>query len=179
MVFPILVMVGTLFSAFGGASSKKTSRKEDLKEDNQSMLDVEEAIRREIQRKKEARSTLEPKRQKQEEAPVVNQESFSEEVFDKPTQFQVQLEKQASQIKAKQAEAKRLKANLEQRRKGQLNEASKQARSSAVNHSAKVSKKVRAVLENKQEIKAALIAGEILAQPLALRTDGSARSTRF
>lgn len=97
---------------------------------------------------------------------------------DGPSQFQEHLEEQALQIRRKKEEAKRLKAQVEQIKNDHMSKKFHQSDLSSPHISIKVSEKVRSVLGNKRDIKAALIAGEILAQPLALRTGESARSTR-
>ncbi len=96
---------------------------------------------------------------------------------DGPSQFQEHLEEQALQIQRKKEEVKRLKAQVEQIKNDHMSKKSHQPNSSSPHISIKVREKVRSVLGNKSDIKAALITGEILAQPLALRTGESARST--
>jgi len=91
--------------------------------------------------------------------------STTEEI-DESSQFQVHLEEQSQRIKEKQEEAERLKIHLRQINKGCLKE--KAIDNYASNNRALLARgRVRAILAEKSDIKAALIAGEILSQPLA------------
>ena len=89
---------------------------------------------------------------------------------DGPSQFQVHMEEQSQRIKEKQEEAERLKIHLEQMNNGRLKEEGIDSHISN-NRAILARGKVRAILAEKSDIKAALIAGEILAKPLALRTE--------
>ena len=97
---------------------------------------------------------------------------------DGPSQFQVHMEEQSQRIKEKQEEAERLKIHLEQMKNGRLKEEGIDGYISN-NRAILARGKVRAILAEKSDIKAALIAGEILAQPLALRTEMNSGNNRF
>ena len=164
-------------------SSEETGRSNEEKpyEHGESLENPFDEIRREILRKKreregqsEVKADVLVERKEVREAEL---ETMVREV-DEPSQFQVHLEEQALLIKEKQAEAKRLKVNVEQIKKDDQRGRALRGQTMTLNNVSKVSKKVRAMLGNKGAIKATLIAGEILAQPLALRTGDSARSTR-
>lgn len=132
-------------------------------------------IRREILRKKEERQRLEEQEAEGMEmgGPLV--ETIIE-VDDGPSPFQVHLEEQSLRIKEKQAEAERLKAKIGRLKEDKsADKALSGSKGSAFAYSSRVSNKVRAILGNKSDIKAALITGEILAQPIALRTKESVR----
>ena len=104
-------------------------------------------------------------KQEAEETPVARNRIEVEE----PSSFQTHLKKQALQIKQKQEEAERLKANLAQLKKDRLKKKNNQSHNNSVYSSKIVAKKVKSILGNKSDIKAALVAGEILRQPLAMR----------
>ena len=104
-------------------------------------------------------------KQEAEETPVARNRIEVEE----PSSFQTHLKKQALQIKQKQEEAERLKANLAQLTKDRLKKKNNQSHNNSVYSSKIVAKKVKSILGNKSDIKAALVAGEILRQPLAMR----------
>lgn len=102
-----------------------------------------------------------------EETPVARNRIEVEEP--EPSPFQTHLKEQALQIKQKQEEAERLKANLAQLKKDRLKKKTDQSHNNSVYSSKIVAKKVKSILGNKSDIKAALVAGEILRQPLAMR----------
>lgn len=149
--------------------------------DSESFNDPFEEIRREILRKKEQRRELEEAEvERAMEADKVRETEAKKRTteVDEPSQFQVHMEEQSQRIKEKQAEAERLKAHLQQIKNGRVKEGGNESRVPRAS-SAIVREKVRAVLGNKSDIKAALIAGEILSQPLALRREKSVASTRL
>lgn len=173
------VIIVYILNIFFKKSSEQIGRsnKENPYEDSEALENPFEEIRREILRKKGERKGLEEaKTEVSMEAEEAQPIEFERNVIeiDEPKQFQVHLEEQALQIKQKQEEANRLQANLAQIKNDQRSGASLKSHASAVDNSAKVSKRVRSVLGKKNDLKAALIAGEILAQPLALRKGNSA-----
>ena len=141
--------------------------------DSESLNVPFEETRREILRKKEQRRVLEEAEvelaMEADKACGTEEKKMTTEV-DGPSQFQVHLEEQSQRIKEKQEEAERLKIHLEQMNNGRLKEEGINGHASK-NRTILARGKVRAILAEKSDIKAALIAGEILAQPLALRTE--------
>ena len=90
--------------------------------------------------------------------------------IDELGQFQAHMEEQSQRIKEKQEEAEQLKIYLEQMNPELPR--GKAIESHTSNAKAILAKsKVRAILAKKSDIKAVLIAGEILAKPLTLRTE--------
>lgn len=118
---------------------------------------------------------LERQRVEKVEEPIENHEAEETPVarnrieVEEPSPFQTHLKEQALQIKQKQEEAERLKANLVQLKKDRLKKKTDQSHTNSVYSSKIVAKKVKSILGNKSDIKAALVAGEILLQPLAMR----------
>ena len=164
-------------------SSEETGRSNEERpyESGESLDNPFDEIRREILRKKREREGQgEAKAEVLVESKEVREAELETTVreVDEPSQFQVHLEEQALLIKEKQAEARRLKASVEQINKEDQKGGSLRGQTMTLNNVSNVSRKVRAILGNKGAIKATLIAGEILAQPLALRTGDSARSAR-
>ena len=164
-----------LLNLFLKKSSKERRRtnEESPYGDSQSLNDPFEEIRREILRKKEQRRGLEKAQvelaMEADKAREAEAKKLTTAV-DGPSQFQVQMEEQAKRIKEKQEEAGRLMVHLEQMKNKRLKEEGIDGLVS--NNKAILARgKVRAILEEKSDIKAALIAGEILAQPPALRTE--------
>ena len=141
--------------------------------DSESLNDPFEEIRREILSKKEQRRGLEEaeveRAMEAGKAREAEAEKRTTEV-DGPSQFQVHMEEQSQRIKEKQEEAERLKIHLEQMNSGRLKEEGIDGHASN-NRAILARGKVRAILAEKSDIKAALIAGEILSQPLSLRTE--------
>ena len=88
---------------------------------------------------------------------------------EEPSQFQAHLEKQALQIKEKQKEAARLRANLEQHKKNSHENKAFQSCGTSAYRSRTVTIKVKRILGNKSDLKAALVAGDILLKPLSMR----------
>lgn len=118
---------------------------------------------------------LERQRVEKVEEPIEKQEAEETQVasnrieVEEPSPFQAHLKEQALQIKQKQEEAERLKANLAQLKKDRLKNKTDQSHTNSAYSSKIVAKKVKSILGNKSDIKAALVAGEILRQPLAMR----------
>lgn len=136
-------------------------------------------VRKEILQKKQERGGL---KEDSAEIPMERKmvrenegEKISSEGND-PNHFQDYLKEQDLQIQRKKKEAKRLIAQVEEIKNGHLGKKSLQSSSSSLDIPEKVSEKVRSVLKNKGDIKAALITGEILAKPLAFRTGQKAKS---
>ena len=123
-------------------------------------------IRREISKKKRDREGL-----KDAEVPLAMEADKAREgEVVKPSQFEVHLEKQSRIIKEKQDEAERLKIHLKQMNSEGLKEIP--GRSHAFHSRPTFARgKIRSILTGKSDIKSALIAGEVLASPLALRSD--------
>ena len=122
-------------------------------------------IRREILKKKKDREGL-----KDTEVPLAMEaDKAREDEAVQPSQFEMHLEKQSRIIKEKQDEAERLKIHLKQMNSEVLNEIPVPSRAF---HSRPTFArgKIRSILTGKSDIKAALIAGEVLASPLALRS---------
>ena len=160
-----------LLNLFFKKSSEKRGRanEESPYGDSESFNDPFEEIRREILRKKEQRRGLEEaeveRAMEAEKARETEAEKRTTEV-DGPSQFQVHMEEQSQRIKEKQEEAERLKIHLQQINNGRLR--GKAIDKDASNNRALLARgRVRAILAEKSDIKAALIAGEILSQPLA------------
>ena len=176
MIWGGVIIVYLLNYFFKKSSDDSTSTKEkNRRETIEPVGGPFDEIRREILRKKEERQKLEEQETETLEMGTPQAKTIIEEVA-VPSQFQVHLEEQSQRIKQKQMEAERLKANLELLRQDKsTGKALTESRGSAFSNSSKVSNKVRAILSKKSDIKAALIAGEIIAQPLALRTQGSSR----
>ena len=177
------VIIVYLLNLFFKKSSEKRGRanEESPYGDSESFNDPFEEIRREILRKKEQRRGLEEaeveRAMEAEKARETEAEKRTTEV-DGPSQFQVHMEEQSQRIKEKQEEAERLKIHLEQMNNGRLKEEGIDGHISN-NRAILARGKVRAILAEKSDIKAALIAGEILAQPLALRTEMNSGNNRF
>ena len=157
-----------LLNVFLKKSSKGRGRANE-----ESLNDPFEEVRREILRKKKTREGLgeaEVERvRKADKARETQAKKMTAEVSG-PTHFQMHMEEQSQRIKEKQEEAKRLKAHLEQIKNRRLKEERIESHISN-NRTILARGKVRAILAKNSDIKAALIAGEILAQPLALRTE--------
>lgn len=161
-----------LLNVFFKKSSKGADEYEELNpHENKDPLEHPfEEIRREILQKK-----LERQRVEEAEGSIEIKESEETQVArnwseaEAPSQFQTHLEEQALQIKQKQEEAERLKANLAQIKKDQYKKKANQSQTTSVYSSEIVAKKVKSILGNKSDIKAALVAGEILREPLAMR----------
>lgn len=98
--------------------------------------------------------------------------------FDEPSDFQVRMEEQSLIIKKKYEEAERLKIHLEQKKKKRLKRNLKDNNVTDIGASL-TRGKVRAILTGKSDIKAALIAGAILDQPLALRKGTNSKAVCF
>jgi len=157
------------------SDDSNNSEKKDPRKTIEPMGGPFDEIRREILRKKEERQRLEEQESERLETGEPQTETIMQ-VDDGPSQFHVQLEEQSLLIKEKQEEAERLKANLKRFKQDKsAGKALSRSKRSAFAQSSRASKKVRSVLGNKSDIKAALIAGEILAQPIALRTKESVR----
>ena len=164
-----------LLNLFFKKSSEESSRtnEEGPYGDSESLNDPLEEIRREILRKKGQRRGLgEAEVERAMEADKARETEDGKMITEVnvPSQFQVHLEEQSQRIKEKQEEAERLKIHLEQMNNGRLKEEGIDGHISN-NRAILARGKVRAILAEKSDIKAALIAGEILAQPLALRTE--------
>ena len=95
--------------------------------------------------------------------------------IDEPSQFEVQIEEHSQRIKERQKEAERLKSSLMQMNKVPLKSKALRKQASR-DRSVLVRNKVRVMLAEKSNIKAAFIAGEILAQPLGLRAEMKLKS---
>ena len=168
------VIIVYLLNLFFKKSSEETGRSNEksLYEESESFENPFEEIRREILRKKKEREGLEDA---EVELAMEADKARESEVgrmtteVNEPSQFQRHMEEQSQRIKEKQEEAERLKIHLKQMNNGVLKE--KTIDSHPSNNRAIFARgKVRAILAEKSDIKAALIAGEILAQPLALRS---------
>ena len=163
------VIIVYLLNLFFKKSSGKTDRPNEKSpyEESESF----EEIRREILRKKKEREGLE---EAEVELAMEADKARESEVgrmtseVNEPSQFQRHIEEQYQSIKEKQEEAERLKIHLEQMNNGCLKKAIDSHSSN--NRAIFARGKVRALLAQKSDIKAVLIAGEILAQPLALRS---------
>ena len=168
----IIVYLLNLFfkkSSEGSGRANEESTYGDKKPSNEAF----DEIRREILRKKKEREGL--KEAEVERTIEVNKAPESQTVSitteaDEPSQFQVHLEEQSQRIKEKQEEAERLKIHLEQMNNRCMTEAVIGGHASN-NRAIFTRDKVRTILVKNSNIKAALIAGEILSQPLALRTE--------
>ena len=177
------VIIVYLLNIFFKKSSEKRGRanEESPYGDSESFNDHFEEIRREILRKKKEREGLEEAEfenvMEADKAREPEAKKMTTEV-DGPSQFQMHMEEQSQKIKEKQEEAERLKAHLEQINNGRLKEKAIDGHIS--NSRAILARgKVRAVLAEKSDTKAALIVGEILAQPPALRTEMNSGNNRF
>ena len=169
------VIIVYLLNLFFKKSSEKRGRanEESPYGDSESFNDPFEEIRREILRKKKEREGLEKAEVKRamevDKARETEAKKMTLEV-DGTSQFQLHMEEQSQRIKEKQEEAERLKAHLVRMKNGRLKEEVIDGYASS-NRAIFARGKVKAIFAEKSDIKAALIAGEILAQPLALRTE--------
>ena len=171
------VVIFYLFNLFFKKLAKDVKEIKDIvgthETDPLSDNDPYEEIRREILRKREKRRGLREAEvelaMEEDKARETEAKKITTEV-DGPSQFQMHMEEHSQRIKEKQEEAEQLKIHLEQMKSGHLKEEGIGGLSS--NNRAVFSRwKVRDLLTKKSDIKAALIAGEILTKPLALRTE--------
>ena len=167
------VIIVYLLNLFIKKSSEETGRSNEKSpyEESESFENPFEEIRREILRKKKEREGLEEAdvelAMEADKARESEAGRMTTEV-NEPSQFQLHMEEQSQRIREKQEEAERLKIHLEQMNNGCLKKAIDSHSSN--NRAIFARGKVRALLAQKSDIKAVLIAGEILALPLALRS---------